>query len=71
MSHPALLRMIRSILYYRSSHVCKHSVCLDILNEMEKEGLEVTDYFKNLIKAIANADDACALELLNNATSFT
>jgi len=71
MSHTALLRLIRSILSYQQSQVCKHSVCLDILNEMEKEGFEVTDYFKNLVKTIANADDAGALELLKHASPIT
>ena len=59
--------LIRSLLTFPQSKICRHAVCLDILSLMEEEGcIEMNEEYRSLVRAIASSDDDAALKLMNS-----
>jgi hypothetical protein len=59
-----LLKLIAKWIRFPGPKMCKHSVCCDVLSELERNGHPVTDEFQKLVKSIVDADDETSLKLL-------
>jgi len=57
----ALRDILREVLSYPASKVCKHWVGLAILNKMEQLGIHID---RELVQAVGNADDEKIRRLL-------
>lgn len=61
MENNSLESLLRKILSYSTPQVCKHAICLDVIDMAQRCGI----IFDNeLIRAISDADDETSLRIL-------
>lgn len=56
-----LYKLIADFINYPVASICKHYVCLCILDMLERQGYELND---ELVKSINDADDEKTLQIL-------
>ena len=58
-----VLTMIEKLLKFPYPQICRHSVCCELIDLLEQNGLKMDNEF---VKAVVQARDCDALNLLNS-----
>ena len=60
-----ILLEIEKLLKYPNSHICKHHVCCNLLDMLERHGCKLS---LNLVRAVVEANDEDALKIIKEET---
>lgn len=61
-----VLTLVKNAIAFPFPQICKHTVAANLLSMLEKRGEPVTESFQRLVKAVTQAKDEDALEILEN-----